>query len=148
MRKITLARIEGLFHNISVDLNSILDEIPVGIIMLDQERRILLMNQVLEVLLGVSRSKVMGLPCLYVLRSRLCFENCPFLNPKKESESVISYPSTALSTGFKLDTISSLSFSEKTAGLPFIFLTVLSRATTTISSLGSYIFLAAQRNFI
>jgi len=90
LRKITLARIEGLFHNISVDLNSILDEIPVGIIVLDQERRILLMNQVLEVLLGVSRSKVMGLPCLYVLRSRLCFENCPFLNPKKESESVSS----------------------------------------------------------
>jgi transcriptional regulator with PAS, ATPase and Fis domain len=62
-------------------LLALLDALPVGCLVLDPTFRIHTINKTLESLLGFHRSEVVGLPCRYVLRSRLCVQNCPHTNP-------------------------------------------------------------------
>jgi len=70
------ARIEGLFRS-SIPLSSVLDELIVGVMLLDLEKRIMFMNQSMGVLTGYSREEVQGLPCCDVLRSNFCNLQCP-----------------------------------------------------------------------
>ncbi len=68
--------IRGLLED-PLSLEDLLDEIPLGLAVLDPERRLVFMNRSLEALCGVSRSEVKGIPCAHILRSRLCVHGCP-----------------------------------------------------------------------
>jgi PAS domain S-box-containing protein len=75
-----LKRIEELIGNDCPDLPALLDGLPVGVILLDNDGRVLLLNKALEALTGYTRDEVRGLPCRHVLRSRACVQGCPHGN--------------------------------------------------------------------
>lgn len=72
-----LKRIEDLIGTDCPDLPALLDGLPMGIVMLDDGGRVLMLNKALEALTGYSRDEVRGLPCRHVLRSRACVQGCP-----------------------------------------------------------------------
>jgi PAS domain S-box-containing protein len=72
-----LKRIEELIGNDCPDLPSLLDGLPVGVALLDDAGRVLMLNKALEALTGYSRDEVRGMPCRHVLRSRACVQGCP-----------------------------------------------------------------------
>ncbi len=72
-----LKRIEKLIGNGCQDLPALLDGLPMGVVLLDDEGRVLMLNKALEALTGYSREEVRGLPCRHVLRSRACVQDCP-----------------------------------------------------------------------
>ncbi len=80
-------RIEGLFSS-PIALAHLLDEIPMGIMVLDRDRRILVMNPTVEVLTGYRRDEVLGLPCHDVLRSNFCPRQCPARDAAKDGKPV------------------------------------------------------------
>jgi len=69
--------VQGLFPS-TLSLATLLDSIPVGLAILDQDRRLLHVNQSLESLTGFHRDEVRGLPCHDVLRPDICQRGCPF----------------------------------------------------------------------
>jgi len=81
------SRINPLF-DFPVDLRSLIDEIPLGIIVLDMNRRIMLLNRAFESLTGFSQDEAAGVPCYHILRSKMCIKGCPALNMQQESKSV------------------------------------------------------------
>jgi PAS domain S-box-containing protein len=52
-------------------LPSLIDEIPLGIVVLDTQRRILLINRAFEALSGFSMEDARGIPCFHIMRSKL-----------------------------------------------------------------------------
>jgi PAS domain S-box-containing protein len=72
-----LKRIEELIGTDCPDLPSLLDGLPVGVALLDNEGHVLMLNKALEALTGYNREEVRGLPCRHVLRSRACLQDCP-----------------------------------------------------------------------
>ena len=82
-----LPQIVNLF-NVPFELNSILDSLPVGVVLLNLDRRIILMNRSLEILTGFSRQNVRGIPCYHVIRGRICMNQCPALSLYDDSEPV------------------------------------------------------------
>ena len=86
-----LSTIQALFKS-PVALKSIIDEIPMGILLLDPQRRIITLNRALEALTGFYREEAAGIGCHHILRSRICFKECPLLKMDKHSEPV-SYQS-------------------------------------------------------
>lgn len=64
-------------QKLSINLLSVLDEVPLGICLISRERKILFMNRALEALTGFSRNECRGLPCSHIIRFNNCFENCP-----------------------------------------------------------------------
>jgi len=64
-----------------------IDEIPLGIALLDKDRRIVMMNRVLEALTGFSRKDAEGVPCYHILRNRTCPNSCPALGKEIGSKS-------------------------------------------------------------
>ena len=83
--------IKGLFSQ-SVALKALIDEVPMGILILDPHRRIITMNRALEALTGFYRDEAAGIGCHHILRSRVCFKECPLLKLDKHSEP-LSYES-------------------------------------------------------
>jgi PAS domain S-box-containing protein len=81
------ADVNGLFDN-PVALKALIDEIPTGILILDQNRRIITLNHGLEALTGFSRQEVAGIACHHVLRSRICFKECPLIKMDRDSEAI------------------------------------------------------------
>jgi two-component system, NtrC family, response regulator AtoC len=79
--------IKGLFKN-PVLFAAVLDQVPMGILVLDTHRRILILNQAAEALTGFSRKDACGLACYSILRSRICFKGCPVLSLGKDSERI------------------------------------------------------------
>ncbi|MBU0698091.1 MAG: sigma 54-interacting transcriptional regulator, partial [Proteobacteria bacterium] len=79
--------IKGLFKS-AVDLQPLIDEIPLGVVVLDADRRIVLFNRALEALTGFSRNEAAGVPCYHILRSRICVKDCPALRMQEQSEPV------------------------------------------------------------
>ena len=71
-----------------VPLAALLDEIPLGLVVLDRERRIRLVNRVFEVLTGFSRSEALGVPCRFIMRTDLCQRSCPALEAARHGGSV------------------------------------------------------------
>lgn len=65
----------GLFAR-PIELRKIMDELPLGIVFIDLNRRILQMNRQFEVLTGFSGEKVVGLPCWDVMRCDQCVGHC------------------------------------------------------------------------
>jgi two-component system response regulator AtoC len=74
--------------NAPVPLGSIMDELPVALVVLDGERRIMLMNRKAEALTGFDRDEARRIPCKYILRSNLCLQHCPVLEAGEKGESV------------------------------------------------------------
>ena len=70
------ARITGLFRG-AVEAVALLDEIPLGLALLDSELRVIALNRGAEALLGITRRQARGIPCRHVLRNNLCLHNCP-----------------------------------------------------------------------
>ena len=77
-------RIQGLCDG-SVDLGLVLDEIPVGLVLLDPVRRVRMINRSLQALTGFPREDAGGIPCYHVLRSRLCITGCPLADMRDGS---------------------------------------------------------------
>jgi len=72
-----LKRIEDLIGNDCPDLPALLDELPMGVVLLDDDGKVLMLNRAMEALTGYAREEVRGLPCRHVLRSRACIQGCP-----------------------------------------------------------------------
>lgn len=68
--------IDGLFGT-SVELSSLLDKIPLGMAILDRNRRVRLLNRHLQALTGFTSEEAIGLPCAHILRSNICLGQCP-----------------------------------------------------------------------
>jgi PAS domain S-box-containing protein len=81
------AYIQGLFKS-PVGLSPLLDEIPLGIVVLGSDRRILSINRTTEALTGFAQEEARGIPCHHILRSNLCFQTCPLLRMGAESEPI------------------------------------------------------------
>lgn len=83
----SLPRIDGLFEE-TVSLPMLLDGIPVGVAILDGERRIRFINRTLEALTGYTREEARGISCEFILRGNICLEGCPLRQGKLISEPV------------------------------------------------------------
>jgi PAS domain S-box-containing protein len=81
------AKIAGLFDH-PLALPSFLDEIPLGLAVLNTNRQIVLFNRTLEGLTGYARQEIKGIPCAYILRSNICLENCPALSIQDSADAV------------------------------------------------------------
>ncbi|MFP4476414.1 MAG: sigma-54 interaction domain-containing protein [Desulfatibacillaceae bacterium] len=68
-------RVDGLASH-AMSLGSVLDEIPIGVAILDAERRIRVTNRAFDALTGFSGDQVQGLPCRYITRTNLCQRTC------------------------------------------------------------------------
>jgi len=68
--------IHGLFAS-PVSFQSFLDEVPLGAMLLDRDRRILFMNRAMEALTGFERRDACGIRCMNILRNAVCVEGCP-----------------------------------------------------------------------
>ncbi len=80
--------IGGLFPDDRVVFSSFINAFPVGALILDANRRVVLLNRALEGLLGLSSEEAQGLPCHAVLRAKVCLSSCPRLALDTGSESV------------------------------------------------------------
>ena len=75
MDAISFGQIEDLFGS-PLKLPSLIDELPIGIAILDPQRRVLLLNRAYEELSGFDREAVWGIPCRYVLRTNIFQQKC------------------------------------------------------------------------
>jgi PAS domain S-box-containing protein len=80
-------QIKGLFDT-SIELPSLIDEIPLGIVVLDTQRQIMLINRTFEALSGFSMEDARGIPCFHILRTKLCMQKCPLKKMDSNSESI------------------------------------------------------------
>ena len=80
-------QIKGLF-DASIELPSLIDKIPLGIVVLDIQRRVVLINRAFEALSGFSVEDARGIPCFHIMRSKLCIQKCPLKNMDSNSESI------------------------------------------------------------
>jgi len=76
--------IDNLF-DIPIDFFGLLDEITIGVVVLDLDRRIVVMNQTLKALTGFNQKEFAGVACAHILRSDVCLQNCPALRVNEES---------------------------------------------------------------
>ncbi len=74
----TKTQISGLFRS-PVPFYRILDEIPLGVSVIDSSRKILYINKMFCALTGFSCDEAMGVPCGHILRSQACMKDCPAL---------------------------------------------------------------------
>lgn len=88
LKPATIPYITGLFLNNKVPFSSLVNNIPVGILILDIKQRIILINQTLEALLGFFADEVKGLPCHSILRSKACIRSCPVLRMKESLDPI------------------------------------------------------------
>jgi transcriptional regulator with PAS, ATPase and Fis domain len=69
----------GNLFDLPINFFSLLDEIPIGVILLSLDRMTLFLNQSLKTLTGFNQKDAFGLPCCHLLRSNECVRNCPAL---------------------------------------------------------------------
>lgn len=60
-------------------VSGLLDELPLGVAILDQHGKLLLVNKAYETLTGVDHARITGLGCLHVLRCDFCIKSCPVM---------------------------------------------------------------------
>ena len=87
MNTLPHTQIKGLFDTL-IELPSLIDEIPLGIVVLDTQRRIVLINRAFEALSGFSMEDTKGIPCFHIMRSKLCLQKCPLKKMDSNSESI------------------------------------------------------------
>ena len=78
--------INNLF-DIPVDFCELLDQIAMGVVVLNLERKIVVMNQTLKALTGFSQKELCGFACAHILRSDICLHDCPVLRIDEKSGS-------------------------------------------------------------
>ncbi len=64
----------------SIDYPRLLNHVPLGILILDPDRRVVFYNHALEAIIGLPVGSATGLDCHHVLRSRVCMTGCPLSN--------------------------------------------------------------------
>ncbi|MGA9177639.1 MAG: sigma 54-interacting transcriptional regulator [Desulfobacterales bacterium] len=87
MKTLQHTQIKGLF-DASIELPSLIDEIPLGIVVLDTQRRIVLINRAFEALSGFSMEDARGISCFHIMRTKLCIQKCPLKNMDSNSKSI------------------------------------------------------------
>lgn len=71
-----------------VALPFIVDEIPLGLAVMDTRRRVVLLNRAMEALTGFDRKVAAPIPCRHILRSDVCLLKCPALDLGRASGTV------------------------------------------------------------
>jgi two-component system response regulator AtoC len=71
---------------VSIDFYHLLNQVPLGLMILDVHRRVVFYNQALEAVIGLPAASAVGLPCYHVLRSRACLTDCPALSSSGQGE--------------------------------------------------------------
>ncbi|NDY71589.1 sigma-54-dependent Fis family transcriptional regulator [Desulfobacter hydrogenophilus] len=71
-----------------LDFAHILDEIPIGIILMDKDLRVVHLNRFFQALTGFSLDMARGIPCKNILRSSACIINCPILAAHRKNRSI------------------------------------------------------------
>jgi transcriptional regulator with PAS, ATPase and Fis domain len=61
----------------SINIQRLLNHVPLGVMILDHERRVGFFNQALEAIIGMPADSATGLACHNILRSRVCITGCP-----------------------------------------------------------------------
>ena len=79
--------IAGLYSD-PVALGSVFDELPVAVVFISKEGRVVYQNRAAEVLTGYSSFEACGLACSHVLRSNICGGRCPVREDLGGEESV------------------------------------------------------------
>jgi len=79
-----LPHIDNLFQ-LPVNFFELLDEIAIGVVVLDLDRRIVVMNKTLKALTGFSQKEYCGAACAHILRSNVCIQNCPALKTNEKT---------------------------------------------------------------
>lgn len=87
MHDVSFPQINDLYNQ-PVSFFSILDEIPMGIMLLNTDRRVVFMNRAMEGLTGISHKESVGISCHHITRSRICIRGCPALSLRHDSEPV------------------------------------------------------------
>ena len=80
-------QIDSLLGN-PLDFIHFVDEIPVGILVLDRDRRVVHLNKFFEALSGMRIDKAYGVEWHNILRSAACVNNCPVLTMGSENRSI------------------------------------------------------------
>ena len=75
-------RVMGLFDS-PLALSTLLDELPLGVVIVDNENRIVTVNRSSEALTGFSREESAGVPCNFILRTNLCHKTCPVFQARQ-----------------------------------------------------------------
>jgi PAS domain S-box-containing protein len=89
LNSIPLSEVKGLFE-VPIELRSIMDELAMGIVIMDRESRILFMNRGLEVLTGFLRDEVWGVPSRHVLRFSTSGPDCPLIRAERDKSTIIA----------------------------------------------------------
>ncbi|MFH2092481.1 MAG: sigma 54-interacting transcriptional regulator [Pseudomonadota bacterium] len=87
MKNLPSATIQNIMSE-PLDFTHLIDEIPLGILILDIDRRVVFLNRAFEALSGFSPSKAYGVQCQNILRGAACLSNCPALSVKNDRRSV------------------------------------------------------------
>lgn len=72
----------------SITLSNLLDKLPLGVMILDANRKIRMVNRAMEALTGFERDKILMIPCSSVTRNNLCHHHCPVREAGNTGESV------------------------------------------------------------
>lgn len=78
--------VNNLF-NIPIHFFDLLDEVAIGVLILDTRRRIVVMNQHLKALTGFSQKAIAGIDCAHIMRSNVCLQDCPVLHISEKTGS-------------------------------------------------------------
>ncbi|MBW1981257.1 MAG: sigma 54-interacting transcriptional regulator [Deltaproteobacteria bacterium] len=71
-----------------LDVNEVIDTIPVAVVILDADFCVQVMNRTAEAMLGISRQQAVGIPCRHIVRSNLCLRDCPAREVLREERAV------------------------------------------------------------
>jgi two-component system, NtrC family, response regulator AtoC len=71
--------------DLSVALPFIIDELPLGVIVMDCERHAILLNRGMEALTGFDRKEAGTIACRHIVRGDFCLEKCPVLSMSQDS---------------------------------------------------------------
>jgi len=71
-----------------LDFIHMIDEIPLGIIVLDRDLRVVHLNRHFEALSGIPLERAHGIECHNIVRSSACVTNCPFLAMNQGNRSI------------------------------------------------------------
>lgn len=87
MTKLSNPLINSLLEN-PIDFIHFIDEIPMGVLVLDLDQRVVHLNKFFEALSGEYIDRAYGVQCHNVLRSAACVNNCPLLLMGSENRSI------------------------------------------------------------
>jgi len=71
-----------------LDFFGLINEIPLGVLVLDTNLRVVFVNRFFEALSGFSHLTANGVKCYNILRGTACVSNCPVLSIKRDNHAV------------------------------------------------------------